>query len=253
MNELISTTQNESGDIIISGRELHEFLEVKTAYKDWFPRMCSYGFEEKVDYIATAQKRATAQGNTTTYMDHHIKLDMAKEISMIQRTEKGKQARQYFLQLEKMWNSPEMVMKRALEYADRKVIELQSKIERDKHKVFLAEAIEVSPTAILVKDLATLLKQNGIDTGQTRLYEWLRKNNYLCESRAYWNKPTQRSMDMGLFEVKTHIHTDSSGAPQIKYTPKITGKGQTYFINKFLGQKNKSVVGATDSKSSINF
>lgn len=250
MNELISTTQNESGDIIISGRELHEFLEVRTDYKDWLPRMVEYGFSEGIDFV-TVSEIVGAQKRARTYeqKNHHLKLDMAKEISMLQRTEKGKQARQYFLQLEKMWNSPEMVMKRALQYADQKVIELQSKIEEDKHKVFFAEAIEVSPTVVLVKDLATLLKQKGIDTGQVRLYEWLRENGYLCGSKAYWNKPTQRSMDMGLFEVKTHIHTDSSGAPQIKYTPKVTGKGQTYFINKFLGQKNKSVVGATDSKS----
>ena len=243
MNELISTTQNDSGDIIISGRELHEFLEVKTKYQDWFSRMCEYGFTENIDFITQnepTQKREGSRIVTRTLDNHHLKLDMAKEVAMIQRTDKGKQARQYFLQLEKMWNSPEMVMKRALQYADQKVIELQSKIEKDKHKVFLAEAIEVSPTVILVKDLATLLKQKGVDTGQVRLYEWLRGNGYLCESKAYWNKPTQRSMDMGLFEIKTHIHTDSNGAPQIKYTPKVTGKGQTYFINKFLGKQEEN-------------
>ncbi len=118
MNELITTTQNESGEIIISGRELHEFLEIKSRYNDWFERMSEYGFENEVDFIAITQKRVTAQGNTISQTDHHIKLDMAKEIAMIQRTEKGKQARQYFLRLEKMWNSPEMVMRRALQYAD---------------------------------------------------------------------------------------------------------------------------------------
>src|SRR5690606_18886775 len=111
MNELITTTQNESGEIIVSGRELHEFLEVKTPYKQWFDRMTEYGFQEEFDFIALAQKSVTAQGNAISLTDHHIKLDMAKEIAMIERTEKGKQARQYFLQLENMWNSPEMVMK----------------------------------------------------------------------------------------------------------------------------------------------
>ena len=87
-NELIPTHSNEDGNLLVSGRDLHEFLEVKTAYKDWFPRMTAYGFVEGVDYVAVAQKRATAQGNMTTYTDHHIRIEMAKEIAMLQRKEK---------------------------------------------------------------------------------------------------------------------------------------------------------------------
>ncbi|WP_019243681.1 MULTISPECIES: phage antirepressor KilAC domain-containing protein [Bacillus] len=238
MNELIKTSNDKNGDIIISGRELHEFLGVKTRYNDWFERMLAFGFAENVDYITLTQKRVTAQGNSVEQYEHHLKLDMAKEISMIQRTEKGKQARQYFLQLEKMWNSPEMVMKRALEYADKKVLELSTKIEEDKPKVFFAEAISVSKTCILVKDLAILLAQKGIEIGQQRLFKWLRENEYLCKSKPFWNKPTQRSMELSLFEVSTHIHTGSDGVPNTKYTPKVTGKGQIYFINKFLEKKN---------------
>ncbi|WP_285122249.1 ORF6C domain-containing protein [Lactococcus petauri] len=101
MNQLITITQNENNDSVVSGRELHEFLEVGTAYKDWFPRMLKYGFVENIDFVAIAQKRATAQGNQTEYTDHALKLEMAKEISMIQRTAKGKEARQYFIQVEK--------------------------------------------------------------------------------------------------------------------------------------------------------
>ena len=85
----------------VSARELHEFLEIRTRFDTWFGRMIDYGFEENSDFRAIAQKRATAQGNTTTYIDYEITIDMAKEISMIQRTEKGKQARQYFIQCEK--------------------------------------------------------------------------------------------------------------------------------------------------------
>ena len=101
MNQLINITQNENNESVVSGRELHEFLEVGTAYKDWFPRMLKYGFVENIDFVAIAQKRATAQGNQTEYTDHALKIDMAKEISMIQRNEKGKQARQYFIEVEK--------------------------------------------------------------------------------------------------------------------------------------------------------
>ncbi|CAH8772259.1 phage antirepressor Ant [Paenibacillus dendritiformis] len=124
MNDLIPTQSNEQGNLLVSGRDLHEFLEVKTRYNDWIVRMIEYGFTESIDFVTVTQKRVTAQGNESTYIDHHIKIEMAKEISMIQRNEKGKQARQYFLELERRWNSPEMVIKRAHEYLERKVAAL---------------------------------------------------------------------------------------------------------------------------------
>lgn len=101
-NELIKITQDENGNSVVSGRELHEFLEVKTPYKDWFPRMVEYGFTENVDFISLAQKCAKPNGGRPK-IDHALTLDMAKEISMIQRTEKGKQARQYFIEVEKVF------------------------------------------------------------------------------------------------------------------------------------------------------
>lgn len=101
MNNLIKIEVNENQEQLVSGRELHEFLEIGTQYTKWFERMCEYGFVENTDYISISQKRLTAQGNETEYIDHAIKLDMAKEIAMIQRSEKGKQARQYFIEVEK--------------------------------------------------------------------------------------------------------------------------------------------------------
>ncbi|MFB7301709.1 phage antirepressor KilAC domain-containing protein [Heyndrickxia sporothermodurans] len=115
MNQLIPAQQNENGDLLVSGRELHEFLEVKTPYTQWFERMTEYGFKENVDFISLSQKSEKPLGGRPS-QDHHIKLNMAKEIAMLQRTEKGKQARLYFLDLERKWNSPEMVMKRAMDY-----------------------------------------------------------------------------------------------------------------------------------------
>ncbi len=109
MNQLINITQNENNDSVVSGRELHEFLEVGTRYSIWFDRMVEYGFTENTDYLAIVQKRTTAQGNQTEYIDHALKLDMAKEISMIQRTAKGKEARQYFIQVEKAYKQQQQV------------------------------------------------------------------------------------------------------------------------------------------------
>ena len=100
MKELIRTTQNENGDLLVSGRELHDYLEVKTRYNDWFADMLSFGFNENVDFTSFTEKRVKPQGGRPS-MDHAMTLDMAKEISMIQRTDKGKEARQYFIEVEK--------------------------------------------------------------------------------------------------------------------------------------------------------
>lgn len=99
MTELIKI-EERNGEQLVSARELHKFLEVKTRFNDWFLRMCEYGFVENKDYIAITQKRVTAQGNETTYTDYLMKISMAKELSMIQRNDKGKEAREYFIKCE---------------------------------------------------------------------------------------------------------------------------------------------------------
>ena len=164
MNELINVEVNEKQQQVLSGRELHGFLEIGTQYTKWFERMQEYGFTENVDYEAISQKRLTAQGNETTYTDHAINIDMAKELSMIQRSEKGKQARLYFLELEKAWNTPESVMARALKMADTKmmeyknnIIQLENKVEEQRPKVLFAEAVENSDDVILVREMALIL------------------------------------------------------------------------------------------------
>ena len=234
MNELITTNHNDQGEIIVSGRELHEFLEVNSNYTTWFKRMTEYGFAEGTDFIPFLEESIGGRRS----QDHHIKLDMAKEISMLQRTEKGKQARQYFLHLEKMWNSPEMVMKRALEYADKQVSDLKSRLALQQPKVLFAEALETSQTSILVGELAKLLKQNGVDIGQNRLFDWLRDNGYLIKRQGeQFNLPTQYSMDNGWFEIKKRTINNPDGSVRVTKTSKVTGKGQVYFINKFLDKK----------------
>lgn len=119
-----------------------------------------------------------------------------------------------------------------------KRVEAERKVLQQKPLVTFAQAVEVSVNTILVKDLATLLKQKGIDTGQNRLFEWLRENGYLCSKEgSMYNSPTQRSMDMGLFERQPYVRTNSNGEFETKFTTKVTGKGQLYFINKFLGKE----------------
>lgn len=251
MNELITVNYGNADCPTVSGRELHEALEVKTPYTQWFDRMCKYGFTENSDYVLLSQKCETnnPKNPTTELTDHQLTINMAKELCMIQRTEKGKQCRQYFISIENAWNSPEAVMSRALKIADRKLLEAQEHVktlettvtkqnellERSKPLVCFANCVKTADTSILVGELAKLLKQNGVDIGQKRLFEWLRNNGYLIKSGSDRNMPTQYSMERGLFEIKETVVSHADGHTSINKTPKCTGKGQIYFINKFIG------------------
>lgn len=132
--------------------------------------------------------------------------------------------------------SDDELMARALQVAQNKILERNKQIETMKPKAIFADAVAASHTSILVGELAKILKQNGVNIGQNRLYEWLRENGYLIRGnkRTDRNAPTQRSMDMGLFEVKISTVVNSDGSVRETRTTKVTGKGQQYFINKFL-------------------
>lgn len=237
MNELINITLNDNHEPVVSGRQLHEALEVKTPYSMWFDRMIEYGFTENQDFLLNNFVKQTGRGGHNK-VDHIIKLDMAKEIAMIQRTERGKQVRQYFIQVEKDFNSPEKIMARALLMADKKVHRLEAQIEADKPKVLFADAVSASKSSCLIGELAKILKQNGIDIGQNKLFQWLRSNGYLISRRGEsWNQPTQKSMQLGLFELKKTNINHADGHTTVNTTTKVTGKGQQYFINKFLNQE----------------
>lgn len=243
MKELIKIELNDNQEPIVGGRELHEALGIETRYSDWFKRMCEYGFVENQDYVLVTQKRVTNNPRNpyTEVINHAIKLDMAKEIAMIQRNEKGKEVRHYFIQVEKEYNSPERIMARALRVANEElkkltvdVNKLQLEIKEQKPKVIFADAVDTSRTSILIGDLAKLIQQNGFAIGQNRLFEWLRDNNYLIKSGERRNMPTQKSMELGLFEVKERSVINPNGSNRLTRTTKVTGKGQIYFINKFI-------------------
>lgn len=113
---------------------------------------------------------------------------------------------------------------------------LQQQIEEDKPKVIFAEALEVSKDSILIADLAKLLRQNGVDIGEVRLFKLLRQHGYLIKSGSEYNMPTQRSMDLKIMEIKVGYRGSASEGTKVTRTPKITGKGINYFINKFKGE-----------------
>ena len=205
MNNLINVSLNENQEPVVSGRQLYQVLGVKTPYSMWFDRMVEYGFTENQDFLLNNFVKQTGRGGHNK-IDHVLKLDMAKEIAMIQRTDKGKEARQYFIQVEKDFNSPEKIMARALKIADRKIIKLEATIEEQRPKVIFANAVSASHTSILVGDFAKLMRQNGLNFGQNRMFAWLRENGYLISRKGHsWNMPTQKAMDLGLDSLSTVV------------------------------------------------
>lgn len=219
----------------VSARELHEQLNIKTAFKDWMPRMIEYGFEEGKDFSSYLSESTGGRPSK----EYDLSIDMAKEICMIQRTPEGKRVREYLVQLERAWNTPELVMARGLQASQKLLEESQQKIklltaenERMKPKEVFADAVTASDTSILVRDLAKILRQNGVEIGEKRLYKWLRENGYIIKHST---QPTQKAMEMGLFEVIERTTQRADLPPIVTSTTKVTGKGQQYFINKFLG------------------
>lgn len=234
MNELIKITTNEVGEPTVLGRELHEFLGVTTRYNDWFPRMVEYGFTEGKDFYSFLSKTSETGGRPST--DHLLTIDMAKEICMIQRTEVGKQARQYFIQVEKDYNSPEKIMARALRIAEKELSTLKLDVERMKPKEIFADSVASSQSTILIGELAKILKANGFETGQKRLFETLRQDGFLIKRKGSdYNMPTQKAMELGLFEIKETVITNPDGSIRVSKTTKVTGKGQIYFVNRYCG------------------
>lgn len=240
MNELIKINY-ETETPTVSARDLYTGLEIKSNFTTWFDRMSEYGFEDTKDFFP---KKEESTGGRPA-VDYEISVDMAKQICMIQRSEKGKQYRQYFLDLEKAWNTPEQVFARALRMADKEIEKLKNNntglmedVQRMRPKEIFADAVSTSHTSILIGDLAKMLKQNGVDIGQKRLFDWMREKGYLIKRKgADWNSPTQKAMELGLFEIKESTVNNPDGSVRINKTTKVTGKGQQYFINKFLGQE----------------
>ena len=228
-------TLNQTNEPVVSARLLHKELGVKTRFSQWVDQNFKM-FEEGEDFSPVVTTTHQNQhGGTQELQDFAIKLDMAKHLAMISKTPKGQEVRSYFIQVEKDYNSPEKVMARALLMANNKVLTLETQVEELKPKALFADAVAASKTSILIGELAKLLNQNGVKIGGTRLFAWMRENGYLIKRKGQdWNTPTQRAMEMGLFEIKERTHSNPDGSIIISRTTKVTGKGQQYFINKFL-------------------
>lgn len=224
MTELIKVTY-ENDRPVVSARELHDFLEVETPYRIWFPRMQEYGFTEGSDFNPYKNVRVQMEGNRTVNRevdDAALTIDMAKEICMIQRSEKGKQARQYFIQLEKDWNSPEKVMARALNIAHKQLKSLQVK-----NAELAVENNIMAPKAayfdqLVDRNLLTSFRDTAKQMGVSpkSFVAFLMEQKYIYRDKKGKLMPYE-DKNSGLFEVKECFNdkTQWSGV-QTMVTPK---------------------------------
>jgi anti-repressor protein len=199
----------------VSARELREKLKIETPFRKWFPRMCEYGFVDGIDY--TLDKFVHPQNGQET-ADYDVKFDMAKQICMIQRTEDGKKCRQYFIELEKAWNTPEQIMARALKLADRTINSLRIENEMMKPKAAFFDAVADSKTAVSMNEVSKVLDIKGI--GRNKLFEILRDKHVLDRR----NIPYQKYVDLGWFRV-IEQHYSRNGEEQISFKTLVYQKG----------------------------
>jgi len=215
----------------VNSREVHSFLESKQQYADWIKNRLA-DFNENEDF--TVHKFMNGK---STQIDYIVSMDIAKHLAMIERNEKGKQARQYFIECEKQLNTPltfEEMVKQTIFLAEKRIEELQLKIEQDKPLVSFAKSIEASVDSVLISNYAKLLSDTeNISIGQNKLFGWLRYAGYLMTGGDRHNVPYQKYIDNGYFEVSTSTFASSSGTHQ-RFTSKITGKGQIALAKKIV-------------------
>lgn len=238
MNEVINVQMNEQNEQRVSARELYKILEVKTRFNEWFASN-SKMFKSDTDYTSAVTTAYVGNGATRQLEDYSMTLEMAKHIALMSGTDKGTEIRHYFIQVEKehraLLNNPQYQMAMGMKASQLLLDQKDKLIEEMQPKAVFADAVNVSQQTILVGDLAKLISQNGVQIGQNRLFVWLRNNGYLHKSGSQYNRPVQRYIDQGLFKVKESSRTNPDGSVKLTFTTKVTGKGQQYFVNKFLG------------------
>lgn len=259
MNEIIKINYDSEQPTVL-GRDLHKALEVKTAYKDWFPRMCDYGFEEGKDFNPLKNERVQVEGDrevSRQVTDHQLTIPMAKEICMLQRSEKGKMFRQYFISIEEQWNTPDVVIARALLMTNKKLEELKNKnlllkaenkaletentkkeniIQENQPKVDFAEGITASKGTISMSQFAKMVsKETGKTIGRNAILLWLRQQKILMRT----NEPYQ--MYKKYFEYIPVLNHWGKGG----FATRVTGKGQKWLFERLrkagvIGEKKNT-------------
>lgn len=244
-SELIKVTvQNDQQ--LVSARELHKGLEIKTRFSLWAKQNFE-DFEQGTDFTSVVTTTVVNNGAKKKLQDYALTIDMAKQLCLLSRTKKGKEYREYLIRVEKNWNDPDMIMQRALTIAHDRVQRLETKnkklletnakqaqkIARDADDVVFAKAIRYSHHAIPIGELAEILTQNGFVIGRNQLFQLLREEKYLSGFKNSWNIPMTSMVKRGLFRITHGLTRDGRGYSQTWITP----KGQKHIINKALRGK----------------
>lgn len=255
MKEIIKI-EERNGQQTVNARELHQFLGSKQDFSTWIKgRIEKYDFIENQDFQTAPQIYGTANGGHATRMEYVLSIDMAKELCMVENNEKGRIARRCFIECEKLVNIHRASyqisdpIKRAEAWIEeekerqRLLLENQQKEQlliEQQPKVILADAVTASEDDFPIKDLATILTQNGIKIGPIRLRRFLIENHYLGTKGECHMKPRHQYIEQGLFKlIETLEYNDYTKRDEANTTIMVTGKGLKYFINKFLNNKNK--------------
>lgn len=231
MDELIKINY-DSERPTVNGRDLHDALQVKTAYKDWFPRMCEYGFSEGTDFCSFLSESSGGR----PAVNHQLTIDMAKQLCMIQRTDIGRKFRQYFIQVEEAWNSPEAVMARALQFANHQLALLkhQNMELADTIAVQNQQILEMQPKVSyydVVLNCKDLISTSAIAKDYGKSAIWM--NRYLHEKGVQFKQGDiwllyQKYAQKGYTSTKTHSYSGSDGEPHTKVHTYWTQKGRLF-------------------------
>lgn len=238
MNEL--QVFNDSKNLTVSGRDLHAALQIKTAYKDWFPRMCDYGFIEGRDFCAILSESTGGRPLT----NHRLTIDMAKQLCMIQRTALGRKFRKYFISIEEKWNSPESVMARALQIANRNLSLLETQNLKLTHTVALQnqQIAELQPKACyydVVLKCKDIIPIRVIAKDYGKSAQWM--NNFLHELGVQYKQSDiwllyQKYAEKGYTKIKTHTYEDFYGITHSKEHTYWTQKGRLFLYDFLKGK-----------------
>lgn len=235
MNELIKVNYDNPEEPVVSGRELHKALGITTRYNDWFTRMCEYGFTENKDFYSFLSKSSGGRPST----DHQLTINMAKEICMIQRTDIGRKFRQYFISIEEAWNSPEMVMGRALQIAQRQIDSIKAENKQLTTTIAVQEQqiSELTPKASyydVVLNCKDLVSTSAIAKDYGKSAKWL--NSYLHEKGVQFKQGNvwllyQKYAQQGYTNTKTHSYNGDDGEVHTKIHTYWTQKGRLFIYN----------------------
>lgn len=237
MNELFPIKYSDADEPKVSARELHKALGIEKRFSAWFETN-SQGFVMGEDYSNPYfQVRVKKEGNREVQReieDYDLSVDMAKHICLMSRTDKGKQCRQYLIDLEKAWNTPEQVMARALKIANKSIEDLKIKITEQKPLVDFAVHVSQSKDTIDMNEMSKIAKSENIDIGRNRLISWLKEKKILMDN----NTPYQTYIERGYFDV-IEVKKDTSYGIRVFPKTVITGKGQIWIVEKLRDEYQK--------------